>query len=93
LDYLGAAELLLSEGAVGFEDEHHGFFEVRPYLVKGFALAVGAGQLLDEADVAFGDFAKNERQLKVHGFLKNTLNSTFSDWATAGGNPIGGAPV
>ena len=68
-DHLCARELLLSERAIGFEDELHGLTEVRPGFLQGGPLGVGPRKFLDEGEVSLGNLTEHGGELDLHGGL------------------------
>ena len=60
---------LLGQYSVGFKDKGNGFVQVRAGFFECHTLGIGARQLLDEPDVAFGDAAENGRELKIHACI------------------------
>ena len=57
---------LLGQLPIGIDDQGNGFQQIRARFVERGALRIDAGQLLNEADLPLGHFAKDGRELKVH---------------------------
>ena len=57
---------LLGQLSIGIEDHCDRFVQIRARFVERGALRIDAGQLLNEADLPLGHFAKDGRELKVH---------------------------
>ena len=65
-DYVNAGGVLARKGTIGLNYQFDGLGEVRPSFFQRCPLGVGAGQLLDVADVPAGNRPKHGGELNAH---------------------------